>query len=114
MIGMNRRSRFFAALFAMAALAFAQLALPAQACPHLAQMAADESASTQGMPCQGHCVESAKSFDAVKPVPAAPAVVVAPIFRLVAIARARVTVPIASGTFAGPAPPFPRSTVLRI
>ena len=123
MIVMNRRSRFAAALFALVALAFAQLVLPAQGCPRIADMnamkhaiAAPDAASTNEMPCERHCVESVKSFDAVKPLVATIAPAIATCVRLVAVVallphRAARAVP---QDATGPAPPFPRTTVLRI
>ena len=114
---MNRRSRFAAALVALVALAFAQLALPAHGCPHVAQMQVMTQASMDGMPCERHCVESAKSFDAVKPVvhASAPAVAIAAPLRVaLAVAPWRRAAPIPAPSLLGPAPPFLRSTVLRI
>ena len=119
MIDMKRRSRFLASVVALVALAFAQVVLPAHGCPRVAQMdamthamAADDA---DAMPCERHCVESVKSFDAVKPVVATPPVVVPAPVRVIAIVAApRPAARAVAVDATGPAPPFLRTTVLRI
>jgi len=121
MIVMNRRSRFAAALIAIAALLFSQLAVSAFACPGLGDMnaamqamASDDAAQVDANLCMRHCDEGAKALDAAKPVAALPPAL-APVLRLVTIAAPRApAVHVATASFAGPAPPFLRTTVLRI
>ena len=121
MQAMKRRSRIVAGLLAAVALLFSQLVLPAQGCPRIADMnamthaMAIEQSSSVAMPCERHCVESVKSFDAVKPALAAPAAPMATPLRMIAAAspmHAPSRVPASEAS--GPAPPFLRTTVLRI
>lgn len=119
---MSRRSRLVAALLAIFALAFAQLALASYACPSVADLV--EMAQMQhdnqddGGLCEHHCKSGGRvSFEIAKPsFTPSPAIAAAPMLRIetpapasrdISVCRARLSI-------AGPEPPFDRLPVLRI
>ena len=118
---MSRSVRFVAALAAIFAIAFAQLALAAHGCARIAQHSPD--CAKMAMPngdapsslCLKHCEDGKASVDVAKPLaPVAVASIVSiPLPALVPIASAQRTVSPAS-----PYPPPPsfaaRSAALRI
>jgi hypothetical protein len=126
---MNRRIRATAALFAIAAMLFAPLAMALHACPSaldmaasaqaMAMAAADDPASTpmDMALCEQHCNDGSKvSFDLAKP-PAPAAMPVVPALRVDALEPVSLRQPTPDSPFApatGPAPPLIRFTVLRI
>jgi uncharacterized membrane protein YfcA len=122
---MNRRLRLGAALFGIAAMLFAPLAMALHACPAPGDMvpaaqavAADEVAGTSMdmTACERHCTQAKASFDLAKPAAPAAAPFAAPL-RVAALAPlhgARPALHCALAFAAGPAPPPLRSTVLRI
>jgi len=116
---MSRRTRFVAAVLAIAALLFAPLAVSAYACP-MGDMAMQGDSHGTGAPldaslCQRHCEGGNASVDTVKPAPTFQ-VAILPALRVAAAA------PPEAGRcawhkrsfLADPSPPLSRFTVLRI
>jgi len=118
---MKRRFRLVAALAAIAALVFAQLAMSAYVCPGsaggmeaMAQMQHDMD--SDGGLCERDCRGGKLSLEAAKPSFSSMPLAIAPVLR---IARAeppawRAVAAAAPLSVAGPAPPLTRYTVLRI
>ena len=116
---MKRRTRHFAALFALLAFTFAQLATAAYACPKMMQPQAaaamtDCHHGSNPSPnlCENHCDHGKISVDPLKPLnpPAIVAVIVRPLAVVIPldVPRAPRCARIATG------PPPTRFTVLRI
>ena len=109
-----RRTRFLAALVAVAGLLFAQAAVAMYACSAmgLESAAAFDNANL----CEQHCNFGEASLDASQPASNPLPVVVAASVRPVATpdAAAAATAPFAPWPAEGPAPPLIRFTVLRI
>jgi hypothetical protein len=119
--GMKRRSRIVAALLAAVALLFSQLAASGHGCPGVGDMNAamqametDAAAPIDMALCERHCTEGAQASDVVKPSAVLPPATL-PAPRLASPPAApRIVARSPAPLFAGPAPPFLRSTVLRI
>lgn len=124
---MTRRTRFAAALVAIAALLLGPLAMAANACPHVNAMAAMASMhAVGGMPCHedpatptgpNFCdTEKAgvsASFEAARPVTPAP-VAILELRPAAALHAASMRAAARGYEPPGPAPPLVRFTVLRI
>ncbi len=118
---MDRRSRFVAALAALLALLFCQLAVAAYACPQIrqapkAETVCDHDTSQTPNLCIEHCAYGDVSLGSAKPAPPAPDLVAigiapSPVAVLPPAARVALRMP-ASAT--PPPPLLARFTVLRI
>ena len=117
---MRRRSRTFAAWFALVALLFAQLAVAAYACPLLT---APEAVASMPMPdcdqpmnanlCASHCDYGSASHDSTKAKVSLPALTAFSTRIVVAVPIASTARPVLPARGAT-GPPVTRFTVLRI
>ncbi len=115
---MRRRSRTFAAWFALVALLFAQLAVAAYACPRLSAPETVASMPDCDEPmnanlCASHCDYGSTSLDSTKAKVSLPALTAFSSHIVVTVAvtsTPRLALPARVAT----GPPVPRFTVLRI
>jgi hypothetical protein len=108
---LRRRTRFLAALLAMAGLVFAQLAISGYSCP---MDGGDPGSMASANLCAQHC-EYGSSIDPGQLVVTLPAVIDGPAMRVTGAPKAPAAcAPSWDEPAAGPAPPPPRATVLRI